>query len=161
MGKQNILNQVENKLSVDDENIKNLVKAIYYVFLMQSVYSATLLYDLVCQFCSAFDEKEKEKYLEAVWLDLIERNPKRRIDIPSLEIVLYRDLSQPSFRLNKGYNRQRGVKNSFTLGELNLKLQKSKKKMLDVFFEVYKKNGVKVEFQFPATQAGETILPKL
>lgn len=160
MGKQNLLNP-ENKLNMDDENIKNLVKSIYYVLLTQSIYGATLLYDFVSQFCLAFNDEEKVKELDAIWLDLIEKNPKRRIALPSLEIVLYRDLTNPSFRLNKGYNRQRGVKNSFTLGELNLKLQKSKKKMLDIFFQVYKENHVQAGFEFPAMQAGETVLPKL
>lgn len=151
----------KNNINLNDENIKNLVKAIYYVFLVQSVYSATLLYNLVRQFCFAFKDESKAKLLDVIWLDLVEKNPKKRIPMPTLEIVLFRDLSFPSFKLNKGYNRQRGIKNSFTLGELNLKLQESKKKMFDVFFKVYLENNVQVEFQFPIMQSGETILPKL
>lgn len=99
--------------------------------------------------------------MDSVWLDLEEKNFKRRVNVPTMEITLYRDLSFPSFRIGKGYNRQLGKKNSFQLGDLNLKLQEKKRKMLDVFFRVYLKHKVHVEFEFPAMQAGETILPKL
>lgn len=52
----------EPGIDLNDENIKNLVKSIYYALLMQSVYSATLLYNLIRQFALAFNEKKEAMF---------------------------------------------------------------------------------------------------
>ena len=148
------------KSNVNDENISNLVKSIYMTYLNARLHSCSQLYILVRQFAKAFGEEEEVKKLTKIWLGQDEKNIKRQIAIPTLELILYRDLTF-NFKIGKSYNLGFNTKNSFTLGELNFKLQQAKQNIMDSFFKVYLNNNVSVGFQFPAFQQQENNMPSL
>ena len=138
-------------VDVNSENIKNLVKAVYMVFLSKETDSTTKLYIMVRQFAKALKDDKRIMELTEIW-----EGKKTKLAVPTIEITVIKHLSTISYKVNKQFY---CGKKSYSLAELNELLQMSKRNILDVFFDIYMENDIRVPVDFPTF--GTEGLPKL
>lgn len=146
---------------VNSANIQNLVNAVYYIYLQSPADVCTKLYIVIRQFAKAFKETEYVKKLDNLWTGTAEKTEKNILIIPTIETIVIRDMSNPFFIVGKRYNLGYGP--TYTLGELNLRIQFVKRRMFDIFCEIYLENDLQEQFTMPAfdTPASQPVMPKL
>ena len=146
----------QSTANINSVHIQNLVHAIYYTFLQLRPDSCTMLYILVRQFAFAFNDTDKIEFLSKIWSG----REKGGVPVPNLETIVIRDLSNPYFRIGKKYNY--GFGQTYTLSELNRLMQIAKRKIMDVFNQIYLENDLQVEFTLPNfTVESQGGMPKL
>jgi len=123
---------------------ETLITAIYSVFLSGSMDATTRLYILTKQLARAYNEKTELGRLEKIW-----EGGKDGIPLPSIEIILLRDLNS-ELKINKTYNY--GYGKIYTYGELNRHLQRAKEEILAAFFRIYSKRNPDARIMLPIYQ---------
>lgn len=129
---------------INSSHVQNLVNAIYYALLQQRADSCTLLFILVRQFAKAFKDDARVKILSDLWAG----KKRDAIPVPTLEAIIIRDLSNPSFRIGQTYNYGRGAR-IYKLSDLLTSLQNAKTQMMNVFNDIYLENDLAYSFQMP------------
>jgi len=125
----------------NNESVKNLINAIYLVFLSKEPDSTSKLRVLIRQFCSLLKETDEVEEIETIYLGV-----NKKLPVPNAEIILQNALKDLNYKVNLKF---RAGNKKYTLGELNLYLQDSKRKIMDIFFRVYERNNINIPFQLP------------
>ncbi len=120
----------------NNENVKNLINAVYMVFLSREADATSRLYVLIRQFCTMLREKDSVKELKKIYF-----GREKKLAVPNAEIVLLKYLSTNFYTINKSFSI--GSK-TYNLGDLNLYLQDCKRQIVDIFFEVYERHDLNV-----------------
>jgi len=137
----------------DNENIKNLVKGIYLIFLSGKPNTTTNLYVLVRQLAKTYDEIALREELFDIWNGTLTKIP-----VPSMEIIIEREMARTNFVMTKPYN-FKGKR--YFLSDVSILLQSCKESIMDIFFDICKKHDIEVKFDFGFDKENAGVLPQL
>ena len=144
--------------SINSDHVKNLVNAIYFTFLQRDIHATTKLYILVREFAYAFKELDAVKRLDELWEGKQKGN--YYLPVPTIEVVILRDISQPGFKVQKNYN-YGGSGQVYKLGDLNWRNQVVKREIMHVFYSIYLGHDVRESFDMPSFEGAHEGMPSL
>lgn len=143
---------------INSDHVKNLVNAIYFTFLQRDIHSTTKLYILVREFAYAFKEMAAVQKLDELWEGKQKGN--YYLPVPTIEVIVLRDISQPGFRIRKNYN-YGGQGQVYYLGDLNWRNQVVRREVMHVFYTIYLGHDIHESFDMPSFEGAHEGMPNL